>query len=492
MIDTSIYNDIAKRTGGDIYIGVVGPVRTGKSTLIKRFLEEAVIPLMEDEYDRFRAIDEMPQSAAGKTVMTTEPKFIPDEAVRISVGNGAEMNIKLVDCVGYVVDEALGLLEDGAPRMVRTPWQKDPVPFSEAAAMGTDKVIREHATIAFLVTTDGTISDISRKSYEEAERKIAEELNRINKPYAIILNSAEPESDAARELALSLEKRYAAPVALVNCLECDSDDFGAILSMVLERFPVKEISVSLPAWTMSLGTEHWLMSSLSRSIRQNACAVRCMADIEGAFLSGGEWEYVKKIRSDGYDMGTGCARIAIELEDGLYYKIMGEIIGEEIDSELSLVSKIRELSETKKKYDKVSSALSDVSEKGYGIVMPDISELTLKEPEIVKVSGGYGVKLRAAANSIHMIKATIETEINPIVGSEAQSEELVSYMLSEFSEEPANIWRSNMFGKSLYELVNEGIHTKLQNMPEESRGRLSDTLERIINEGSGGLICIIL
>lgn len=492
MIDTTIYSDIAKRTGGDIYIGVVGPVRTGKSTLIKRFMEQAVIPLMENEYDRGRAIDEMPQSAAGKTVMTTEPKFVPDEAVRVDVGGGVTMNIKLVDCVGYIVDEALGLLEGGEPRMVRTPWQEEPLPFSQAAEMGTDKVIREHATIALLVTTDGTIGEIDRYAYEEAEERIASELNRIHKPFAVILNSANPESDESRALAYSLEEKYGAPVALINCLESDADDFGAILRMILERFPVKEISVKLPAWVMSLEQDHWLLRSLAERIKQNADKVSCMADIDDAFSTAEGWEHVKGTHTLTRDMGTGAAVVSVELEDGLYYRIMSEITGQDIDNEQTLIALIRELSETKVKYDKVANALSEVSEKGYGIVMPDISELTLKEPEIVKQAGGYGVRLRAAANSIHMIKASIETEINPIVGSEAQSEELVSYMLSEFGEDPGSIWRSNMFGKSLYELVNEGLHTKLQNMPDESRQRLSQTLERIINEGSSGLICIIL
>ena len=491
MIDTSIYSDIAKRTGGDIYIGVVGPVRTGKSTLIKRFLDTSVIPLIENEFDRARAIDEMPQSAAGKTVMTTEPKFVPDEAVRINVG-GASMNIKLVDCVGYVVDEALGLLENGEPRMVRTPWQQDPLPFSEAAAIGTDKVIRDHATIALLVTTDGTITDIPREAYVSAEDRIAHELQKINKPFAVILNSSEPESESARELAYSLEEKYGAPVALVNCLECESEDFGAILSMLLERFPVKEISMKLPPWVMSLDTEHWLMCSVLDMIRERAARVNCMADINEAFCSCHDSEHVDATRVEGIDMGRGTASLTVSLRDGLYYRIMSEITGEDIDCEQTLITLIRSLSETKKEYDKVSRALSEVTENGYGIVMPDVTELTLAEPEIVKVAGGYGVKLRASANSIHMIRANIETEINPIVGTEAQSEEMVSYMLSEFGDDPASIWQSNMFGKSLYELVNEGLHTKLQNMPQESRVRLSETLERVINEGSGGLICIIL
>ncbi len=491
MVDTSIYGDIAKRTGGDIYIGVVGPVRTGKSTLIKRFLEQAVIPMIEDEYDRGRAIDEMPQSAAGKTVMTTEPKFVPDEAVRVELGDGVCMNIKLVDCVGYVVDEALGLLEEGAPRMVRTPWQDEPLPFAEAAAIGTDKVIREHSTIALLVTTDGSIGEIKRDGYIKAEEEIAAELKRAGKPFAVVLNSRDPSSEEAQALAYSLEEKYGAPVALINCLESDAEDFGAIMKMILERFPVKEISVRLPAWIMSLDSDHWLVSSIAERIKRNAEDVYCMKDISDAFCSDG-WEYVKDCKVEKYEMGSGCADISVELDDGLYYSILEELTGESIDGERALISLIRSLSETKRKYDKVAEALSEVSEKGYGIVMPEISELTLKEPEIVKQAGGYGVKLRAAANSIHMIRASIETEINPIVGTEAQSEELVSYMLSEFGEDPSSIWNSNMFGKSLYELVNEGLHTKLQNMPDESRMKLSETLERIINEGSNGLICIIL
>ncbi len=491
MVDTSIYGDIAKRTGGDIYIGVVGPVRTGKSTLIKRFLEQSVIPMIENEYDRGRAIDEMPQSAQGKTVMTTEPKFVPDEAVKIEVGNGAFMNIKLVDCVGYVVDEALGLLEDGEPRMVRTPWQKEPLPFAEAAAMGTDKVIREHSTIALLVTTDGSIGEIKRDSYVRAEEQIARELKSAGKPFAVVLNSKNPESEEAAALAYSLEEKYQAPVALINCLECDAEDFEAIMTMILESFPVKEISVRLPSWILSLEQEHWLVSSLTEKIKQNADKVFCMKDVESAF-SIESFDYVKSCKVEKCDMGSGKVTVALEAADGLYYRILQELTGERIDGERELIALIRTLSDTKAKYDRVSSALAEVEENGYGIVMPEISELTLKEPEIVKQANGYGVKLRAAANSIHMIKASIETEINPIVGTEAQSEELVSYMLSEFGEDPSSIWNSNMFGKSLYELVNEGLHSKLQNMPDESRKRLSETLERIINEGSSGLICIIL
>ena len=491
MIDTSIYSDIARRTGGDIYIGVVGPVRTGKSTLIKRFLESSVIPHIEDEYERARAIDEMPQSAAGKTVMTTEPKFVPDEAVRISVG-GADMSIKLVDCVGYAVDEALGLYENGEERMVRTPWYDEPMPFAEAAAIGTDKVIREHSTIAFLVTSDGTVTDIPRESYVDAEEKIAAQLKNINKPFAILLNSADPESEPARELAYSLEQKYDAPVALVNCLELESEDFSAIFSMLLERFPVKEITIKVPAWVKSLDEDHWVSGALVELIKEKSAQILSMSDISVAFELCSAADVVTGAAVESMDMGRGGAVVSVSFDNSLYYRIMSEIVGQKLESDRDLIMLLRTLSDTRRKYERVSAALDEVSEKGYGIVMPDVSELKLREPEIVKGQGGYGVRLRASANSIHMIKANIETEINPIVGSEAQSEELVSYMMREFGDDVSSIWQSNMFGKSLYELVNEGLHTKLANMPDESRVRLSETLERIINEGSSGLICIIL
>lgn len=491
MIDNSIYSDIARRTGGDIYIGVVGPVRTGKSTLIKRFLETSVIPHIEDEFERARTVDEMPQSAAGKTVMTTEPKFVPDEAVSISVG-GVDMSIKLVDCVGYAVDEALGLYENGEERMVRTPWRPDPMPFAAAAAIGTDKVIREHSTIALLVTSDGTVTDIPRESYVDAEEKIAAQLSSINKPFAIVLNSADPESESARELAYSLEQKYTAPVALVNCLELESEDFSAIFSMLLERFPVKEISLRVPVWVKSLDEDHWVVSAIVELVREKSVQIRSMSDISAAFEKCSMADVISGASVDSMDMGRGGAVVSLSFENSLYYRILSEIVGQKLDGDRDLIMLLRSLSDTRRKYEKVASALEEVSEKGYGIVMPDVSELTLREPEIVKQQGGYGVRLRASANSIHMIKANIETEINPIVGSEAQSEELVSYMMREFGDDVSSIWQSNMFGKSLYELVNEGLHTKLQNMPDESRSRLSETLEKIINEGSSGLICIIL
>ena len=492
MADHSIYKDIAERTGGDIYIGVVGPVRSGKSTFIKRFMESLVLPNMGDGYSRERARDEMPQSAAGKTVMTTEPKFIPDEAVTVTLDGAATMRVKMIDCVGYVVPEALGTIENGQPRMVRTPWSEEPMPFVEAAEMGTHKVITEHATIGMLVTTDGTIGDISRESYVEAEERVVRELKELGKPFAMILNSARPSADSTVALAYELEAKYGVPVALVSCMDLDAEDIRHILELVLHEFPVSEVRVKLPAWTTALEPTHPIHAALMTALRRAADRVKKIGDIRDAFADFDECEYVEAAEVESVDLGSGTARIALRMADGLYYQVLSELSGFEIDGEESLIGLLRELAATKAAYDKVAEALRDCEEGGYGIVMPNVEDMRLDEPEIVRQSGGYGVRLRASAPSIHMIRANIEAEVNPIVGSEQQSEDLVRYMLREFDEDPARIWESNMFGKSLYELVGESIHTKLEHMPEASRSKLSETLERIINEGSGGLICILL
>lgn len=492
MEEYSIYRDIAARTGGDIYIGVVGPVRTGKSTFIKRFMEALVIPNITEGYGRDRARDEMPQSAAGKTVMTTEPKFIPDEAVNITVDECANLRVRMIDCVGYIVPEALGTIENGQPRMVRTPWQEEPMPFIQAAEMGTHKVITEHSTIGMLVTTDGTIGDIPRESYVEAEERVVRELRQIGKPFAVILNSAKPGSEAAVALAYELESKYKAPVALVSCIDLDAEDIRHILELVLHEFPVSEIRVSMPAWTNALDDTHKIKQSVMNSVKDCAGIVTKAGDVKESFKGLSDNEYIKTAAVKNLDLGTGRAQIGIELNDGLYYDVMSELTGFEIRDESGLIELMKQLSVVKKEYDKVSEALEAANTSGYGIVMPSISDLHLEEPEIVKQNGSYGVRLRASAQSIHMIRANIETEISPIVGTEQQSEDLVRYMLNEFEEDPVKIWESNMFGKTLYELVNEGLHTKLEHMPDESREKLSETLERIINEGSNGLICIIL
>lgn len=492
MTDTSIYREIAERTANTFYLGVIGPVRTGKSTLVKKFMETLVIPNIQNENERERARDEMPQSAAGKTVMTTEPKFIPDEAVEIKVADNAVMKVKMVDCVGYIIPGAMGHIEDGQARMVHTPWQNEPMPFTEAAEYGTRKVIREHSTVGILVTTDGTIGEIERGNYIEAEERVVKELKQINKPFAVILNSAAPQSDAAVELAYKLEEKYGAPVALVNCLELNSDDIRHILELILAEFPICEVRIKLPDWTGALPIEHKLRSEINEFVMERAAKVEKIGEIAKVFTDTNGSETVKNVKVELIDLGKGTADLSIELCDGLYYKTISELCGFEIDGEEKLITLLSELSVMKTKYDRVSEALSDVETKGYGIVMPEIDDLKLEEPEIVKQTGGYGVKLRASAPSIHMIKADIETEISPMVGTEQQSEELVKYMLREFEEEPKQIWESNLFGKTLYELVNEGLHTKLGHMPEDARAKLSETLARIINEGSGGLICIIL
>ena len=492
MPEHSIYKDIAERTGGDIYVGVVGPVRSGKSTFIKRFMESVVLPNIGEGYSRDRARDELPQSAAGKTVMTTEPKFIPEEAVPIVLENNAQMRVRMIDCVGYVIPEAMGAIENGQPRMVRTPWREAPIPFVEAAEMGTHKVITEHSTIGMLVTTDGSIGEIARESYVEAEERIVRELKELGKPFALILNSANPASESARSLAYELEEKYGVPVALVSCLDLDAEDIRHILGLVLEEFPITEITIKMPEWMNALDDNHRIRTSVGAALRKCADTVRKAGDVKSAFLPMVENEYIEAVTVDLLDLGTGKATLTLQMQPGLYYAIISELSGFAVAGERELIALLQDLAVMKKKYDKVSEALDQVNDRGYGIVMPDVEDLRLEEPKIVKQSGGYGVKLRAAAQSVHMIRANIETEINPIVGTEQQSEDLVRYMLKEFEEDPKSIWASNLFGKSLYELVNEGLHTKLDHMPEESRNKLSETLERIINEGSNGLICILL
>lgn len=492
MAEHSIYRDIAQRTGGDIYIGVVGPVRSGKSTFIKRFMESLVLPNIEDGYSRDRARDEMPQSAAGKTVMTTEPKFVPDEAVSIKIDDCASLRVKMIDCVGYIVSEALGTIENGQPRMVHTPWQEEPMPFVEAAEMGTEKVIKEHSTIGMLISSDGSIGEISRESYAPAEERIVNELKSIGKPFAMILNSADPTSESAISLAYELEEKYGVPVALVSCIDLNAEDISHILELVLHEFPVAELSIKLPLWMDVLPEEHKLRTSVRASVCAAADKIKKAGDIKAALFELNNNDYIENYNIDEIDLGTGKATVTVNFDTSLYYSTLSELTGFEINGESDLINLLREFSKSKCQYERVAEALAMAEEKGYGIVMPTIDELHLEEPEIIKQSAGYGVKLSASAQSIHLIRANIETEINPIVGTEQQSQDLIKYLLTEFEEDPGKLWESNVFGKSLYELVNEGLHTKLEHMPEESRTKLSETLERIINEGSGGLICILL
>ena len=488
----SIYQDIATRTGGDVYIGVVGPVRCGKSTLIKKFMETTVLPNIDDGRARDRCRDEIPQSASGRTVMTTEPKFIPDEAVEIALENNARFRVKMIDCVGYMVKGAQGLLENGEERMVMTPWSEAPMSFESAAELGTRKVIEEHSTIGLMVTTDGTISDIPREDYEEAENRVISELKEHGKPFVIILNSADPDSDSAIELAFELEKKHKAPVALVNCLELDEKDIHHILELVLFEFPVVEIEVDVPAWVNTLDASHPIREGIDTKLSKIVSQIRKIADIKYNFDELYENDSVDSVTIMNTDLGSGKSFVAVSLKDEAFYKTLGESVGMEIGGEDELMAIVKELGDVKNKYQRVFDAMKSVEEKGYGIVIPGPEDLELEEPEIIKQSGGYGVKLKASADSIHLIRAKIKTEVNPIVGSEKQSEDMVRYLLTEFEEDPSKLWNSNMFGKSLHDLVNEGLNTKLEHMPDEAREKLGEVLQKIINDGSRGLICVIL
>lgn len=492
MEQRNIYKDIADRTQGDIYIGVVGPVRTGKSTLIKRFMDTLVVPNIEDDARRDRAVDELPQSAAGRTIMTTEPKFIPEEAVEIELPGNARFRVRMIDCVGYIVPGSLGYIEGDQPRMVKTPWYDHEIPFNMAAEIGTRKVISEHSTIGLVVTTDGSISDIAREEYEEAEERVVNELKEINKPFIILLNCTYPNTNNAAALAESLMEKYSVPVIPVNCLDLTEEEIRQILAQVLFEFPVKEISVDLPRWISNLTPDHWLRSKVYASVQSSAAKVTHIRDVNRLVKELCGCEYIENARIAEMDLASGSARISVTMQQELFYKVLTESTGLEIANEQELMGCITQLSQIKGKYDRIRGALEEVEATGYGIVMPTLEELTLEEPEIVKQGGRYGVKLKASAPSIHMMRANITTEVAPIVGSESQSEELVMYLLKEFEENPSQIWESNIFGKSLHELVNEGLHNKLYRMPSEARLKLQETIEKVINEGCSGLICIIL
>ena len=485
MADNSIYTEIARRTGGDIYIGVVGPVRTGKSTFIERFVNTVVLPNIENEFDRERTQDVTPQSASGRTIMTTEPKFVPDKAVKIKVGE-TELNVKLIDCVGYMIDGALGAMENGETRMVMTPWRDEAVPFTEAAEIGTRKVISEHSTIGMLVTSDGSFGDLDRECYVEAEERVAKELCELGKPFAIVLNSARPESDEAGALAMELEQKYSAPVALVSCPMLSGDDISGILELVLGEFPLRRLDFRIPEWTTVLPDGHSAYKELEERILRIAEHSKKLGDISERSLIEAD------ARLDRLDAGAGIGEITLEISDEDYYKTLGELTGLDASTKEKLLTLLMSLSEMKVKYEKIEDALKDANDKGYGIVMPSPEEMSLEEPRVVKTSNGYGAKISAHAEAIHMIKTGIHSEVCPMVGTEEQTEEVVRFLQKEFEDEPDGVWQSKIFGKSLYDLVKDGMNSKLEHMPDESRLKLGETIEKIINDGANGLICILL
>lgn len=491
-MDRNIYSDISKRTQGDIYIGVVGPVRSGKSTFIKRFMDTLVIPNIDDGFVRERARDELPQSAAGRTIMTTEPKFVPENAIDINMQDGIHFKVRMIDCVGYIVPSSEGYIEESQPRMVMTPWYEEEIPFNMAAEIGTKKVIEEHSTIGLVVTTDGTITSIPREEYEEAEQRVINELKALGKPFAVLLNTAEPSSAQAIELAGSLTEKYNVPVIPVNCLELDEEEIKQILLSVLYEFPVVSIGINFPSWFNALESDDTFRTGIIDKIKENSEDISSVRSVNAFVNSISDNENVKSVSIDDANLSNGKVLLKVDMDNTYFYELLSGKCKSEINNEEDLLKEVSALASVRDKYSRISKALTQVEESGYGIVMPTIDELSLEEPEIMKQGGKYGVRLKAHAPSIHMIKCNTYTEVAPIVGSESQSEELVMYLLKEFENNPNEIWDTNIFGKSLNSLVNEGLNNKLYRMPEEARDKFRETIERVINEGCSGLICIIL
>ena len=489
----NIFEDIAQRTGGDIYVGVVGPVRTGKSTLIKKFMELLVLPNIADENVRQRTIDELPQSGGGRTIMTVEPKFVPDEGVAITIRETLQFRVRLVDCVGYTVEGALGYLdESGAPRMVVTPWFADPIPFQEAAEMGSRKVISEHSTIGLVVTTDGSITELSRETYVVAEQRVVGELKELGKPFVVVLNTTKPYATETMELAGELEEKYGVPVIPMDAAALTLDDINLILEQVLYEFPVRELSMPLPDWVQELEADHWLRVKCEQAIAEAAASIRRLRDVDPAVVRLAGYEFVQEAALRGMEMGTGKAAVEITAREDLFYQVLEELTGVSIHGKAPMIRLMRELIHSRKEYAKVGPALREVAETGYGLVTPSVEEIAFEEPELIRRGSQFGVRLRASAPSLHIIRADVRTEVTPIIGTERQGEELVHYLLDRFEQDPKKLWEFDIFGKSLHDLLREGLQNKLYRMPENAQQRLQETLTRIINEGSGGLICIII
>jgi stage IV sporulation protein A len=487
-----IFMDIARRTNGDIYIGVVGPMRVGKSTFIRQFMELFVLPNITDEYDKERAIDSMPQAGSGRTVTTVEPKFVPEDAVPVDISDNLSLNVKVVDCTGYPVEGAVGYMEGDEPRMVRTPWYEEPIPFVQAAELGTEKVISDHSTIGVVVTTDGSIVDLPRESYVEAEKEIVEKLTALGKPFVIVLNCMDPYSKEVSDLATEMEGEYGVPVIPANCLDLNHDDVTLIMEQVLYEFPVKDMTVRIPKWVQVLSSTHWLRSEIDEDIRDAVAAVKRVRDIDACVMMLQGSDHVAKVTVDKVDMATGAATLDLDVSEESFLRVMSEKTGTTVSDKADILNLVGDLVVAKKTYDRMQLALQELEETGYGIVEPTLADMSFEEPEMVKQGRNYGVRLRARGPAIHMIKTEIETTVSPVIGTEEQGEELVSYLMEKFEDDPKKIWATDLFGKSLRDLVLDGVTTKIARMPENARHKMQETLGRVVNEGSGGLICIIL
>ena len=485
----SIYADIARRTGGNVYIGVVGPVRTGKSTLIKRIMEQLVIPEIEDPFRKERARDELPQSGSGRTIMTSEPKFIPEEAAEISPDGKTKLRVRMIDSVGYMVRGAVGAEEDGTPRMVTTPWYDHEIPMTQAAELGTKKVMEEHCSIGLVVTTDGTVTEILREDYQEAEKRAIQDMQKTGKPFLIIINSRNPSGEDAAKVADSIEKEYGILPVVADCQALDRDGINGLLKALLYAFPMTEVRVHLPRWLDALEEDHPVKTSLYQALLHHADDIGNLSQAEEQLQKLQELEQVQDYSLKGVNLSDGSVSCAIVLPEQLYYEILSSKAGLPIENDAQLLSLLMELAKVKQEYDKISDALTSVKATGYGVVQPSAEEMKLEKPEIIRKGGTFGVKLKAGAPSIHMVRVDLDTEISPMVGDEKQSRDLIAHLTGE---DPENLWQSNIFGKSVYDLIQEGLTAKLVAMPPEVRGKFRGTLTRIVNEGATGLICLIL
>jgi len=492
VAERTIYEQIALRTDGNVYIGVVGPVRTGKSTFIKRFMEQLVIPNIENTYRRERARDELPQSGSGKMIMTSEPKFVPEEAVEICPDGISKLCVRLIDSVGYMIPGAVGAAdENGVERMVTTPWAEEAIPMTEAAELGTKKVMKEHCTIGIVMTTDGTITDIPRQDYVNAEARAIEDMKATGKPFLVVINSADPDGEVAQTLWQQLEERYGVNCAVVNCLTLQEQEVIGLLTAVLYEFPLKQLRIFMPRWFGAIEPQHPMKVALYDAIRRQAEGIEKIAQAEPALSVLRQLDTVENVMIREVDLGSGMLCCALGMPEELFYEVLSERSGFSISDDADLLNLLGEMAVIKQEYDGVAEALEQVKQTGYGVVLPRQDQLQLQVPEIVKRSGNYAIRLRASAPSIHMMRADVQTEICPIVGDEKQSEELVHYLLSEYEGDTQKLWESNLFGKSLYELVSEGLSGKLKRLPDNTRTKLQTALSRMVNEGSGGLICII-